>query len=168
MMLIRDSENKHILNIINELKIIETKLDQFNNFKFVDYLSGYNFYKTFFNNYNEFFTDNINENYKKYFNNCNIIYNYMLLKFNNLDKQYLELLEDETYNLLNLIRNDYLYNLLEKKSIIQKKLIHYEYIKQKKKKYLLNISVIAIITTTALLTTIIINNYKTYCFNQYL
>jgi hypothetical protein len=166
MIIIRDSKKKHILNIINELKNIENKQEQLSNFYITnkeninDYLLGYKFYEIFFNNYNEFFTNNIDEHYQKYFNNCNVIYNYITCNFNNLNESFLKTLENETNNLFIQIRNDYEYNLLEQKYILKKKLIHYENIKQKKRMFLLNLIIVIIFVFTVFCTTIIFNNFN--------
>jgi hypothetical protein len=165
IILIRDSKKKHILNIINELKNIESKQKQLSNFYITnkknldDYLLGYKFYETFFNNYNEFFTNNIDEHYQKYFNNCNIIYNYILCNFNNLDELFLKNLENQTNNLFITICNEYEHNLLEQKYILKKKLIHYENIKQKKRMFLLYLIIVVFFVFTVFFTAIIINNY---------
>jgi len=164
MIIIRYSKKKHILNIINELKNIENKQEQLSNFYITnkeninDYILGYKFYETFFNNYNEFFTNNIDEHYQKYFNNCNVIYNYILCNFNNLNEPFFKTLENETNNLFIQIRNDYEYNLLEQKYILKKKLIYYENIKQKKRMFLFNLIIIVIFVITLFFICIIVNN----------
>jgi hypothetical protein len=164
MIIIRDSKKKYILNIINELKNIENKQEQLSNFYITnkeninDYILGYKFYETFFNNYNEFFTNNIDEHYQKYFNNCNVIYNYILCNFNNLNEPFFKTLENETNNLFIQIRNDYEYNLLEQKYILKKKLIYYENIKQKKRMFLFNLIIIVIFVITLFFICIIVNN----------
>ena len=92
--------------------------------------------------------------------NCNIIYNYILCNFNNLNEPFFKTLENETNNLFIQIRNDYEYNLLEQKYILKKKLIHYENIKQKKRMFLLNLIIAVIFVFTVFCTTIIFNNFN--------